>query len=395
MGSVRLVTVAGNVDREVSIAEKVTRDPRCELVLRCLDRAELLASIRGARLDLIVVVGAPQWLDLPVMAEIAERSLRVVGLADDPLEAEALRRLGIPLAPPKMSLDDIVGEERIPEPEPIAHEVAASRGRVIAVWGPKGAPGRSTVASELASEMAAVDARTALVDGDTYGGDLAQMLAVVEELPTIVWAAQAASEDRLDETALSAMLRRAGAGGPVLLPGINRSELWTDITKYGWSRLLETLESCFTFTVVDVGFGLEFDERLQHDRDRLARHTVVSADHVVAVCRADPVGIKTFLWSYERLRELREPDDVFVVVNRVSPGDVDEVRYVLKKHLGKKPIVCLPERRSDARAAIERGVTIREVRPAGEFTSGMRDLASALGARVAPKGLLTRLGGRS
>lgn len=395
MRTIRLVTVAGNVDREAAIAEEVTRAPGCELVLRCLERTELLAAIRGARLDLVVVVGAPSWLDLPVMAELAERSIRSIGFAHDPLEAETVRRLGITLATPGERIADVLEGERLPEIEPSSLQPAPSRGRIIAVWGPKGAPGRSTVASELAAEMAGADDRTALIDGDTYGGDLAQMLAVVEELPTIVWAAQAAAEGRLDEPALSRMLRRGGTGGPILLPGINRSELWTDITVYGWSRLLEAFAASFSFTIVDTGFGIEVDERLQHDRDRIARHTLRSADHVVAVCRADPIGIKTFLWSFEQLKELRELEDIFIVANRVVPGDVNEVRYILKKHLGKRPVVCLPERRSDIRTAIERGITLREMKPSGDLTAEVRDLAAALGAKLPARGLLTRLGGRS
>ena len=395
MGTIRLVTVAGNPDREAAIAEEVARDSRCELVLRCLERTELLAAIRAGRLDLVVVVGAPAWLDLPAMAEVREHQIRVVGFAEDPLEAEAFRRLGIALAAPGAGIRDVVIRDGLPENEPVVPGPPRRCGRTVAVWGPKGAPGRSTIASELAAEMAAADARTALIDADTYGGDLAQMLAVVEELPTIVWAAQAAAEGTLDEHTLCTMLRRAGAGGPVLLPGINRSELWTDITKYGWSRLLETFAACFSFTVVDVGFGLEHDERLRHERDRLARDVVGSADHVIAVCRADPVGIKTFLWSFERLKELRDPDDIFVVANRVVAGEADEIRYILKKHLGRRPLVCVPERRSEVRTAIERGVTLREMKPNSDVASEIRELASALGAKIPARGLLTRLGGRS
>lgn len=387
-----MVTVAGNVDRETEIAEKLARSRTADLVLRCLDRTELLAALRGARIDVVVIVGAPRWLDMHAVAEAAEHSARVVGIAGDPLEAESLRHFGVPVADPNSGLRELL--ETPPEPVPPTVESKPIRGRLIAVWGPKGAPGRSTIAIEIAAEIAATEPRTVLVDADTYGGDIAQMLAIVEEVPTIVWAAQAATEGTLDGKTLSTMLRRAGAGGPVLLPGINRSELWTDISSYGWSRLLEVLTASFAFTVVDVGFGIEFDERMQHERDRVARQTIVAAGSVVAVCRADPVGIKSFLWSMERMKELRGLDDVYVVANKVAPGDTDEVGYVLRKHLGKRPFIYLPGRHEHARAAVDRGSAIRDLRPSGDIASGVRDLASALGARVRPRGLLTRLGGR-
>lgn len=397
MQRTRVITVAGNVDRETAIAEMLSREPHAELVLRCLDRAELLAAVRGAMIDLVVCVGAPPWLDLHALSEIAEHGARLVGVASDPLEAESLRRLGVPLASPASGIREIVDNEPTESSPATAGDDAprAPSGRLVAVWGPKGAPGRSTVSVELASEIASNGTSTALVDADTYGGDLSQMLAVVEELPTTVWAAQAAADGHLDGRSLRTMLRRTGARGPVLLPGINRPELWTDISRYAWERLISVFSSFFAFTVMDLGFGIEHDDRTRQDRDRLTRQTIGAADHVVAVCRADPIGIKTFLWSIERLKDLRPLDDVLVVANRVAAGDADEVRYVLKKHLGKRPIVCLPTRHAEVRAAVDRGVPIREVKPSGDIASQIRELAAAVGAPIPPRGLLTRLGGRA
>ena len=396
MQPMRVVTVVGNADEETRIAKELTGLPGAELVLRCLERTELLASVRGARIDLVVIVGNPAWLDPYALSTMVEHRSHVVGFAVDPLEAEGLRRLGIEIASPGTSAQELLAgvtriEPTLPPPEP---KPSSPRGRLVAVWGPKGAPGRSTVAVELAAEIAAQEPATALVDGDTYGGDLAQMLAVVEELPTIVWAAQSASDGTLGQGSIASMLRRTSANGPVLLPGINRSELWSDITLFGWERLLDVFTATFRYTIVDVGFGLENDDRLQHGRDRLARQTIQEADSVVAVCRADPTGLKTFLWSAERLKEIRPLDEVFVVANRVASGDADEVRYILKKHLGKRPLICIPSRDQDLRAALDRGVPVRDIKPGGEISARIRELAGAVGASVPARGVLTRLGGR-
>ena len=56
-------------------------------------------------------------------------------------------------------------------------------GLLIAVWGPTGAPGRTTVAVNLATELSRSGARTLLVDADTYGGSVAQVLSLLDEAP--------------------------------------------------------------------------------------------------------------------------------------------------------------------------------------------------------------------
>ena len=52
---------------------------------------------------------------------------------------------------------------------------AQSGGRIVAVWGPSGAPGRSTVAAALAGALAG-RGRVALVDADLLRGSLETLL---------------------------------------------------------------------------------------------------------------------------------------------------------------------------------------------------------------------------
>ena len=56
-------------------------------------------------------------------------------------------------------------------------------GRIVAVWGPTGAPGRTTVAITLADELARLGCGSLLVDGDVYGGVIAAVLGLLDESP--------------------------------------------------------------------------------------------------------------------------------------------------------------------------------------------------------------------
>ena len=53
--------------------------------------------------------------------------------------------------------------------ERVAAEEPGRHGTVVAVWGPTGAPGRTTVAITLADELARLGHETLLVDADVYG----------------------------------------------------------------------------------------------------------------------------------------------------------------------------------------------------------------------------------
>lgn len=268
---------------------------------------------------------------------------------------------------------------------------------MIAVWGPKGAPGRTSVAIELAAELAANHEDTLLVDADSYGGDILQLLGIVDELPTIVWAARSALNEEFDAARLAIDLRRAGRAGPVVLPGLPRADLWADVSPSGWRRLLDLARIAFQHTVCDVGFCLEPDlspYAADGGRNRIALETIEAADHLVAVCRADPIGIKNFLWAYETLRDVVDPDGVVIVVNRTGKSDEHEIGDLVKRHTRRRATIFLPNRPQLFTSATLAGTSVRELDPGSEIAAGMRTLASAVGGRVKADSLVARFGGR-
>src|SRR6266511_2889737 len=99
------------------------------------------------------------------------------------------------------------------EVEPAADAVE-HRNALVVVWGPKGAPGRTTVAVNLAFEALPFTGETLLVDADTYGGSISQTLGFLDEHPGLAWAARLASRGELDAPKLWQATRRAGAAGP-------------------------------------------------------------------------------------------------------------------------------------------------------------------------------------
>jgi cellulose biosynthesis protein BcsQ len=393
----RVVTLAGDPEREAELAPRLATDPSVELYLRCVDRVELLAAMRSGAIDSIISVGAPGWFDAEAATEAGRSGIRVVGVADNALETEALEERGATVLDARASIGEIIDacrSARPVTPAAVTVPIESRPGQVIGVWGPKGAPGRTTIAIELAYALAETTEATVLMDADPYGGDALQLLGVIEELPTVVWAAAAAAsaEGRRD---FVENLRRVGRRGPLLVPGLPRADLWPEVTDYGFTELIKLLAAQTRFLLVDIGFCLESTSFGGPDgRNMMALATLERADRVIAVCRADVVGVKNFIWSFESLREQVEDERVSIVLNRVR-GEGREIDELLFRHTGIRSSAVLPDASIDFRKAAEQGKALHEVRPTSEICSQTRLLAERLGGKVRPNGLLARLAGRS
>jgi MinD-like ATPase involved in chromosome partitioning or flagellar assembly len=283
------------------------------------------------------------------------------------------------------------------------------RNALVVVWGPKGAPGRTTVAVNLAFETLQCAGETLLVDADTYGGSISQALGFLEEHPGLAWAARLASRGELDAPKLLEATRRAAPAGPRVLPGLPRADLWTEVRPGTWDSLIDLFRLCFRFTVVDVGFCLEEEEELLYDHVRFRRNAVTRlalqrADQVIAVARADPIGLHDFVRGYQQLRELGvEQSRIRVVVNQVRGGlfggdAPTQIKAALGRYLGLEPSVFVPYDRAAVDAALMVGKALREVRPGTPMHQAIAALAaSVVGApQTAPRrrGLRRRAGRR-
>lgn len=390
--ALRLATLAGSIERETQLAAQITADARFELVFRCVDRAEALATLRAGTTDAIVSVGVTSWFDFQCLEEAHRGAIRLFGIATDPIEAEMLEIGGFTVVRDLVHLQELTGTTT--HLKTTSHKDPT--GRIVAVWGPKGSPGRTTLAIELAATIAHTETSTLLVDADLYGGDIGQLLGVVEELPGIVPVCRMGARGELREEDWVRVLRRL-PGGPTVLPGLLRADLWGEVSVFGWTQLLDAARRCFRNTVVDVGFCLEAgsSSRPGPGRNDVAIATLEAADRVVLVVRADPVGIRSFLWSFTDHRDLLDADRATVVVNRVRPGEEAEVSRFLRRHLGRPPQALIPDRPDHVMRAVWEGVPVAVSDPGSAISEAMRDVAGALGVELSPRGFLSRLAGGS
>ena len=280
--------------------------------------------------------------------------------------------------------------------------VEPGSGRLVAVWGPTGAPGRTTVAVTVAAELAASGVPTLLADADVYGGVVAQVLGFLDEAPGLAAAARLANNGQLDVAALAAAAPQAAPNLRVLT-GISRADRWPELRPSALEQVWELARSLAAVTVVDLGFCLEQDEELSFDtaaprRNGATLATLGAADTVLAVGSADPVGMQRLLRGLTQLNEAVPGALPRVVINRVRRGAVGadpetQLAEALDRYAGVRDVAFVPEDREAFDTALLQARTIGDVSPDSRARLALAGVAAGLVGRPAPKrrrGLLRR-----
>jgi Flp pilus assembly CpaE family ATPase len=267
-------------------------------------------------------------------------------------------------------------------------------GRVIAVWGPTGAPGRSTTAVTLADELARLAQRSLLIDADVYGGVAAAMFGLLDESPGLVAACRQAQSRRLDVQGLAGLCWQVSAGLRVLT-GISRADRWPELRSPALRSVLTVARALAEYTVVDVGFALETDEELSFDslaprRNGATLAVLEEADLILAVGSADPIGIQRLVRGLGELRAAAIDTPVWIVLNRVRrsavPGNLEaELNTALQRFVGQSWAALLPYDLAGLDQAVIAGQTLAEAAPASLLRLAVAELAQTLCGAAAPR----------
>lgn len=273
--------------------------------------------------------------------------------------------------------------------QPADEGPASEPGEVIVVWGP-GSPGRTTLALNLAAELADPLTHVVLIDADTSASALAQSLAVLDEAPGLAAAARAADQGVLDEGAL-ARLAPEVRPGLLLLTGLPRADRWPEVRDSALADIIEVSRRCAAYVVLDVAAGVEQDEELSFDTQAPRRHgatltALEAADRVVVVGAGDPIGLQRLVRGLDLLPALTAaPREV--VITRVRPGPVGpdperRIQEALERFAGARDVHLVPEDRESIDAALLHGRVLVEVRPASPARASIRALADRIAGRA-------------
>ena len=417
--SIPVVTVGDSRDDLVGGLERL-HGP-VSVVRRCSELAELLAACQSGLARAAVVAAGSEELTASLVDRLSAVGVVVIALTDNPEETVRLRTIGV--AAEARAVDAAALAARISAavaqlsgtgagPGPAAGDGTASvaaagqvprssgaqtvtaspgaKGRIIAVWGPAGAPGRTLVAANIAGELAAEGHSVLLVDADSYGASVAALLGLLDEAAGLAQACRLADQGLLDAEALLRIATTVPtkAGALRVLTGITRADRWTELRAAALTLVLERAREIADVTVVDTGFCLEADDELGFDsgaprRNAATLRSLELADTVFAVGAADSIGVPRLVRGLAELRAAVPQAAPQVVLNKVRTSAVGrsperQLRAAWERYGPSAPLTAfLPSDPAASDAALLSGALLLESAPESELRHAIAILVCA------------------
>ena len=417
--SIPVVTVGDSRDDLVGGLERL-HGP-VSVVRRCSELAELLAACQSGLARAAVVAAGSEELTASLVDRLSAVGVVVIALTDNPEETVRLRTIGV--AAEARAVDAAALAARISAavaqlsgtgagPGPAAGDGAASvaaagqvprssgaqtvtaspgaKGRIIAVWGPAGAPGRTLVAANIAGELAAEGHSVLLVDADSYGASVAALLGLLDEAAGLAQACRLADQGLLDADALLRIATTVPtkAGALRVLTGITRADRWTELRAAALTLVLERAREIADVTVVDTGFCLEADDEVGFDsgaprRNAATLRSLELADTVFAVGAADSIGVPRLVRGLAELRTAVPQAAPQVVLNKVRTSAVGrsperQLRAAWERYGPSAPLSAfLPSDPAASDAALLSGALLLESAPESELRHAIAILVCA------------------
>jgi len=241
-----------------------------------------------------------------------------------------------------------------------------SHSKRVCVIGSSGGAGATTIACNLAMELAQLsERRTALVDLNLEFGDVA---CAFDCNPTYTLADICSDNTNLDRTLLAKALFELPCNLS-LLARPNKIEHARQVTPEGVREMLEVLGTMFSYVVADLPRTFSF----------LSAAAVENADRLLIVTQLGVPFIRNATRIYECLLQMGAGEDAIeIVVNRctanygrITPGEVEE-------HFGRPVFAMIPNDYQQVQSAIDLGHPIVTDAPASDARLAIREMARSI-----------------
>lgn len=379
----RVLLIEDVDDVAAHLRESLRANPTVRVIGTVRDGRRAVEEVRDLRPDIVIVdallKGRTKGVDLGRRFREAGLAVGVVAVTvpDRPIADPARHGIDVVVNLPITTFDlaRAIGgaATALRERDP------ARSSRVVAVFGPKGGVGRTTIAFNLATCLAELGLRTALVDGSLQYGDVRRLLRVsplepsVCDLPT----------DCVRSSDLTDNVLRDPSGVDVLLAP-PRPEMAELITPRDLEAIIDLLRRSYQAVVVDTPPALAESTLVMLD----------AADTILTIVSPETGAIDAARTALEAFTAMGYSEaKVQVVVNRADTrGGL--TRAQITRAIGRGPDSELPSDWQLVSGANAEGVPFVRERPDAPVSVAVRQLAASVaavvGAQSAPVPVRTR-----
>jgi hypothetical protein len=317
-------------------------DTALELLCSVGEADELLRTISEEQPDAVLLSPGLAGLTPGHCERVRSAGVRLVGLALDQRETDALSSIGVDrTVESTVSRDELIaaaqGEAHEPAATPAITPVSPrverpkDGGSILVVIGSRGAPGASECAASLAA-LANACWPTVLVEVDALGGGLDVRLGADAQQGSLLGLVRASNGE--DGGALRELVEHwltSREGWPPVLLAPPDSEALAECSEPGAiTSALHALCGLYPVVVTDVGFPLADGAQLPAAA-RAHREALIAADAVLLVLGARETQLRHGLRQLDLLRDhlAIPPDRLRVIVNGVGGPGAGSRRAIL------------------------------------------------------------------
>ncbi len=336
---------------QLEVMSNLNDHPQIKIKRRCIDSVDLMSGVHLGLANKIVLSSDFPNLNLAMVTSAKKLGCDIYGicLQDDIESIERLQSLGITnnyiLSSNEVtkSLKNLINELiNFTEIDNFSNEIEnqTSIPGLISVWGTNGSPGRTSVAINLAFNLARRNSATLLIDLDAVAPSIAASLGLVSEVPGISSVVHDAIKGRLNTESIEKNVIQVDRSLHVLT-GISNAKRWPELRTEGLLQVLKFCSGIYQNIVCDLSSVLpETTDSSLNDIDIFKRFdhipkVIELAQKNIYVLSANPLSLIRASESLEALSEI-SPIEPLIIMNKLNNFCLgDEYEQTVNAILGR------------------------------------------------------------
>lgn len=239
----------------------------------------------------------------------------------------------------------------------------SNKGKVLSVFSNKGGLGKTTVAVNLAKDLAdSYKEKVVLVDLNMHLGDVTAFLDInpAYDIQYVV-----DSLGKVDEESIKNMLVRYKSSNLYILADSPYREPGKELSEQEILSFLQTLKKMFSFVIVDNTSTIDSQTKTVFDE----------SDMILFVTTSNLPTIRSCARSLEILDKLNYNDDkIKIILNRFINSEDYKIEDI-EAAINKKIFWTIPNNYFTVVEAVNKGITLQELNPDSNVAENYRQLA--------------------